>query len=81
MKMSKLHTSLRGDAHAYTRSTSPWILSEHKSVYGKLIHYLSGGGMRAFGRTVRQEEIRRCHNRFWFVFAVFAALWVVFWVF
>jgi len=79
--MSGLHTSVRGDAHAYTRSKSPWILSEHESAYGKLIHYLSGGGMRAFGRTVRQEEIRRRHVGFWVVVCVLTALWFCFWIF
>jgi len=79
--MSGLHTSVRGDAHAYTRSKSPWILSEHASAYGKLIHYLSGGGMKAFGRTIRQEEIRRRHVGFWIVVAAFASLWTLFWIF
>jgi len=79
--MSALHTSVRGDAHAYTRSKSPWILSDGTSVCGRLVHYLSGGGMRAFGRTVRQEEIRCRHARFWVAVAALAALWMVFWVF
>jgi len=79
--MSGVHTSVRCDAHAYTRSKSPWILSEHESAYGKLIHYLSGGGMKAFGRTVRQEEIRRRHVGFWLVAAVLALLWVCLWIF
>ena len=80
MKIEGLHTSIVGDAHAYTRSKTPWILDEHVSVYGKLIHYISGGGMQAFGRTVRQEEIRRRHVAFWTVAGVLAGLWVVFWV-
>jgi len=79
--MSGLHTSIRGDAHAYTRSKIPWVLSEHDSVYGKLIHYLSGGGMRAFGRTIRQEEIHRRHIGFWIVVAVLMLLWTFFWLF
>jgi len=79
--MSDLHTSVREDAHAYTRAKSPWILSEHASPYGKLIHYLSGGGMRAFGRTIRQEEIRRRHIGFWTVTVVLFVLWTVFWIF
>lgn len=79
--MGRLTTSVRGDAHAYTRSKSPWILSEHKSIYGKLIHYLSGGGMTTFGRTVRQEEVRRRQVRFLFVSGVLAAAWLVFWFF
>lgn len=64
--------------HDYTRSETPWILGDdHRSVYGKLIHYLSGGGMRTFGRTVRQEEIRRRHRRFLAFAAVFAACWLI----
>jgi len=64
------------DAHGYTRERSPWIMDEHKSVYGKLIHYLSGGGMRTFGRTVSQEIVRRRQRRFLITFAVLAALWL-----
>jgi len=79
--MSGLHTSVRGDAHAYTRSKSPWILSCRTSACGRLIHYISGGGMRAFGRTVRQEETRRRHVRFWIAVAAATVLWTVFWIF
>lgn len=78
---TRLHTSIREDAHAYTRSKSPWILSEHPSAYGRLIHYLSGGGMQAFGRTVRQEEVLRRHRRFLAVAVFLVALWLVFWLF
>lgn len=76
--MNKLPTSLRSDAHAYTRSTTPWILGEHESAYGKLIHYLSGGGMSTFGRTVGQEESHRKHVRFLIVAAVIGAIWLLF---
>lgn len=79
--MSGLHTSVVTDAHGYTRSDSPWIIGEHKSVYGKLIHYLSGGGMTAFGRTVEQEEVRRKHLKFLVSCGVIAVLWVLFYVF
>ena len=81
MKSRRLPTTLVDDAHAYTHSSTPWILSEHKSAYGKLTHYLSGGGMRAFGRTVRQEEVRRRHVRFGIVTAALAAAWLFFLVF
>ena len=74
--MSGVHTTLVTDAHGYTREESPWIMDEHKSVYGKLIHYLSGGGMRTFGRTVSQEIVRRRQRRFLITFAVLAALWL-----
>lgn len=76
--MRKIHTSVVTDAHGYTREDSPWIIGEYESVYGKLIHYLSGGGMRTFGRTVSQEKARRCHMRFLSVAAVLAVVWLLF---
>ena len=79
--MSGIHTSVMADAHPYTRSESPWILGEHRSVYGKLIHYLAGGGMGAFGRTVRQEEVRRRRTRFLSAAGVLAAAWLALLVF
>ena len=74
---TRLHTSIREDAHAYTRSTCPWIMEEHKSVYGRLIDYLSGGGMRSLGRTVEQEEVDRRQNRFLAVAGVLGAAWLL----
>lgn len=79
--MSGVHTTLVTDAHGYTRERSPWIMDEHKSVYGKLIHYLAGGGMRTFGRTVSQEIVRRRQTRFLVWFAVLATLWLALLVF
>lgn len=79
--MCQLHTSIVNDAHAYTRSKAPWILDEHPSIYGRLIHYLSGGGMRTFGRTVQQEEVRLRQLRFLLVMAVLVVLWALFLVF
>lgn len=64
--------------HEYTRSRTPWILSDYREAYGKLVHYLSGGGMRTFGRTVRQEEARLRQRRFMRVVAAIAALWLLF---
>ncbi len=81
MSTGELHTSLVEDAHKYTRSTCPWILEGPTTAGGKLFRYISGGGMRAFGRTIRQEEIRRRHIRFWGAAATFAALWLLFWIF
>ena len=84
--MSAIHTSTVASAHAYTRSTVPWVLEENREASGetsdgkrfgwRLFHYLSGGGMRAFGRTVRQEETDRRRNRFLAGAAVFAAAWL-----
>lgn len=78
--MGGIHTSFVSSAHGYTRSKTPWILNEHKSAYGKLIHYISGGGMRTFGRTVSQEEAHRKHVRFFVTSAVLFAVWLVFYV-
>lgn len=45
-------------------------------MYGKLIHYLAGGGMEAFGRTVRQEEVLRRQRRFLSVAGLLAVGWL-----
>ena len=74
----RLTTSTVREAHPYTRSKSPWILGEHSSMYGKLIHYLSGGGMSTFGRSVKQEEVRLRRRRFFIAAGVIAAVWTLF---
>ena len=79
--MGRVSTEIVEDAHAYTRSDVPWSISTAKSARGKLIDYISGGGMRTFGRTVRQDEVRRRQLRFLAVAAVLAAVWVLLLVF
>ena len=79
--MGRVSTEIVGDAHAYTRSDVPWSISTAKSARGRLIDYISGGGMRTFGRTVRQEEVRRKQLRFLVVAAVLAAVWFLLLVF
>ena len=79
--MGRVSTEIVEDAHAYTRSDVPWSISTAKSARGKLIDYISGGGMRTFGRTIRQEEVRRSQLRFLAVAAVFAAVWFLLLVF
>ena len=79
--MGRVSTEIVGDAHAYTRSDVPWSISTAKSARGKLIDYISGGGMRTFGRTVRQEEVRRKQLRFLALAAVLAAVWFLLLVF
>lgn len=73
--MGILPTEIVGDAHAYTRSDVPWAIPEGKSGRSRLIDFISGGGMRTFGRTVRQEEVRRRQLRFLAVSAALAAFW------
>lgn len=84
--MSGIHTTLVEDAHGYTRSSVPWQMDENRAAAGvttrgrkfgwRLFHYLSGGGMRAFGRSVRQEEADARRNRFLAASAAVAALWL-----
>ena len=77
--MSVLTDIFVGKAHGYTASDTPWIIGdESRSIYGKLVYYLSGGGMKAFGRSVHQEEVRRRHRRFVIVLSLLAAVWSVF---
>lgn len=85
--MSRIRTSIVTDAHAYTHSKTPWLLDAHTEVVGKtatgrkfgwkLIHYLSGGGLRTFGRTVEQEERAHRQTRFLVFAGCLAALWLV----
>ena len=84
--MSAIHTSIVKDAHASTRSKVPWRLDTYRDAHGetskgarfgwKLFHYISGGGMRTFGRTVQQEELNARQNRFLVAAGVAAALWL-----
>ena len=89
--MSAIHTSIVGDAHAYTRSKVPWRLDTYRDAHGetskgerfgwRLFHYISGGGMQAFGRSVRQEETDLKRNRFLIGAGVFAFVWLMLWIF
>ena len=79
--MKSVKTRFVESAHAYTRSDVPWNMSVGETAYAKMISYISGGGMKTFGRTVRQEEVRRRQQRFLTVFAVLTTLWLVFLIF
>ena len=75
-----------GPAHGYTSSPTPWRLDVNLDAKGetttgkkfgwKLFHYLSGGGMRTFGRTVQQEELGARQTRFLVVAGLLSALWL-----
>ncbi len=47
--------------HAYTADKLPWkmVLIENR-----LVRYIAGGGMMAFGRTLEQDKRERRQNRF-----------------
>lgn len=79
--MGRVHTEIVGDAHAYTRSDVPWAMSTSRTAQDRLANYISGGGMRIFGRTVRQEEVRRRQLRFLAVSAALVVLWLLLLVF
>ena len=76
--MSGVHTSFRADAHSYTRSKTPWILGDNASSYDRLVHYLSGGGLKDFGRTVDQEEAHLKHVGFLIKAGLLGIAWLVF---
>ena len=73
--MGKVHTEIVGDAHAYTRSDVPWAISTARTDQDRLVNYISGGGMRIFGRTVHQEEVKRRQVRFLVVAGILAVAW------
>ncbi len=76
--MSAIHITTVRSPHVYTRSRTPWKLDERDDpADGRLYHYLSGGGMRAFGRSVRQEETDQRRNRFLVSAAVFGVVWLI----
>lgn len=86
--MGRIPTEKVGDAHAYTRSKTPWLFDTYREARGetsegvkfgwRLFHYLSGGGMKTFGRTVAQEEAEGRRTRFLVAAGVFAAIWLWF---
>ena len=78
MTMRPISARPIGDAHAYTRSDVPWSITVGEDAHDKMINYISGGGMRTFGRTIRQEEARRRQRTFLMVAAGLIGLWVLF---
>lgn len=76
--MSAVHTEIVTPAHGYTRLKTPWILGTDSASGGRLTRYLSGGGMRTFGRTIKQEIARARHRRFWVVVSALTAVWLIF---
>ena len=79
--------TLRCDAHAYTHSSEPLRLDLGTEAYGaiapehkagwRLYHYISGGGMRTFGRTLEQDARSRRQTRFLVFFAAALAVWLL----
>lgn len=86
----RLHARPISSVHAYTRVQEPWRMEETREqlenggkrggVDWRLYHYISGGGMKAFGRSVEQERRMRRQTRFLVVCGVLAVLWLVGWM-
>ena len=83
--MKMLGNTILTDANAYARSKEPWLLDEYREASGettdgkkfgwRLFHYISGGGMRTFGRTVQQEEKDARQTRFLVFAGVLGVVW------
>ena len=86
-----LHPTLVTRNHAYTSSDEPWNMEEYTAASGvtssgkhygwKLFHYISGGGMRTFGRTLKQEIRERRQNRFLVIAASLFIAWLALLIF
>jgi len=85
--MSGIHTVTVQSVHAYTRSEIPWEMDTNGNVpsgavksrkFGwRLFHYISSGGMRTFGRTVKQMERERRQHRFVVLLVLLWLAWAV----
>ena len=89
--MSTIPSSFASESPAYMRSKLPWRIEDASEVSGvtasgrrfggKLIHYLSGGGLKTFGRTVEQEEAEGRRFRFLVASGLLAAVWLAILIF
>lgn len=87
----RLHPTLVTAEHSYTRSSEPWRMGCNTRAHGRtvsgktygwrLFHYISGGGIKAFGRTLRQDIRSRRQSRFLVVSAALFVAWVCLLVF
>ena len=90
--MCTLPADLVRAEHAYTSSKVPWrmdadVIQEGENVTDetaatrRLFHYLSGGGLRNFGRTVLQEERDIRQRRFLKIAAAAGVSWLILFIF
>lgn len=88
--MAALRTSLVKRNHAWTGVDVPWYIDVEgapgvlDSVDAKknwrLFHYLSGGGLSAFGTSSERILVERRQARFLRIACVLAVLWLAFWI-
>ncbi len=84
----RLPTSTVRTEHEYTRSSIPWQLDAYEDEpdgkttgrqFGRrLFHYISGGGLRGYGRTVEHEEANQRRTRFLIASGIIGVAWVWF---
>lgn len=77
--MGAIRTELVKYNHEYTSVDVPWQIDDEND--DKLMRYLRGGGVRAFGRTSAVAAQIRRQRRFLVLFAVLAGLWLAGWLF
>ncbi len=86
----RLPTTFVRSAHAYTRSHLPWQLDTYeeegspsagRKFRRRLFHYISGGGLKSFGRTVEQEEVNVRRTRFLIASGMVGVVWFLFLIF
>jgi hypothetical protein len=85
--MAALRTSLVKRRHAYTGVDIPWQIDVERPLLDtpgacrskrRLFHYLSGGGLRAFGRPSGHALMAYRQTRFLWAAAVLGVLWLTF---
>ncbi|MBR1587626.1 MAG: hypothetical protein IJ658_04790 [Kiritimatiellae bacterium] len=86
--MAALRTALVKRRHAYTSADIPWAMDvdalkdagpgSADQVKWRLFRYLSGGGMRAFGRSSGHELLIRRQTRFLWLAGALAVCWILF---
>lgn len=87
----RLHPTLVTREHSYMSSSEPWRMEFNTKVQGRtvsgktygwrLFHYISGGGIKAFDRTLRQDVRNRRQSRFLVVSAALFFVWLCLLVF
>ena len=88
--MTKRFFGILGETRPYARSKAPWRLDAYTQAKGetsagvkfgwRLFHYLAGGGMKVFGRTIKQEEADLKRTRLLIAAGIFAAVWFILWI-
>ncbi len=88
--MKKITPSVFDATSAYSRKDMPWRIdaidesvagkSSKSKSHWKLFHYLSGGGMKVFGRTIEQEQADVKRTRFLIAAGIMAIVWLLCWI-